>query len=57
MLQGRFNALKAFQYLEGLGLVRTATSPPDISYQCNPFQVRSLAAFRCLLPLAQLTGY
>ncbi|CAK0784393.1 hypothetical protein CVIRNUC_007597 [Coccomyxa viridis] len=36
---GRFDALKAFQYLEGLGLVRKATSPPDLSHQCNPFQV------------------
>ena len=56
MLQGRFDALKAFQYLEGLGLVRKATSPPDLSHQCDPFQVRSLTASRRVLPLAWLTG-
>ena len=56
VLQGRFNALKTFQYLEGLGLVQKATSPPDLSHQCNPFQVRSLKASRRVLPLAYLTG-
>ena len=39
-MQGRSNALKAFQYLESQGLVSKASSTPDLSHQCNPFQVR-----------------
>lgn len=38
-MQGRLNALKAFQYLEGQRLVQKARTPPDQTQQCNPIQV------------------
>ena len=47
-LQGRSNALKAFQHLEGQGLVRKASSTPDLSRQCDPFQVCTQTPITCL---------
>jgi hypothetical protein len=40
-VQGRLNALKAFQYLEERSLVQQASSSPDKFQLCNPVKVWS----------------